>query len=418
MSMEGNIQIESKLKAYAAERRRRLGEVPGMPPDTRRFLHVEIGRHLHRSTRHQSRERRWESFMPHLGWVAATIGVLAISAIAIWQGNRPAAKVAVSPRDDLDLMAMAPDTEPEVLEMARASRTDPTGPEATRRLGEGSDSGAVFATPPPMTEMAGVPAPSGQARSREERPESSPFRGTEAPSIPPEPDTSTGPTPTDAPHDGFALNVARSTEPPRSPPETLALATTLIDRGTARTPKDREPPRTAYAKRADDPSSRRDPAPPAKTEAASAAATRVRQRYLQTFLAAPLRRNYNSPPRPDVLNDFQLERRNGRFQIRDKDGSVYSANVGRAPEAQVRRAASGALDTFYFTAVGTNLTLNRHVAFEGRLILTNAAVPALPTAAEAGPEALHLWLNNSVMRGSATVGDRTRLNIDALPAPE
>ena len=192
----------------------------------------------------------------------------------------------------------------------------------------------------------------------------------------------------------------------------------------------------------------------------------------RSFVRAPgnreLRRNFNSPPRPAVLNDFQVEQTDSRLRITDADGSVYEGSIQpapaldtgarglpqpssqSAPEGSAARPTIGAglgkvraaggfratapgqersqyanysnidANQVQFRAVGTNRSLNQKVVFDGRLLVTNVETPA-PQNQQLQMRFLsnnlpQLFLNNSVVQGRATVGGRTKLEINAVPA--
>ncbi len=62
-------------------------------------------------------------------------------------------------------------------------------------------------------------------------------------------------------------------------------------------------------------------------EFANATATEEALHFRQVDTRVHLRRNLNSPPPPNVLNDFELKREGDNVVVRDQDGSVYPGNV-------------------------------------------------------------------------------------------
>ncbi len=78
--------------------------------------------------------------------------------------------------------------------------------------------------------------------------------------------------------------------------------------------------------------------------------------FVQREVRSGMRRNIQSPPKPDVLASFRLVPQGDMVRLIDKDGSVY---VGR-------RIASGS--TVRFTATGINVTLDQSVTVEAVLI--------------------------------------------------
>lgn len=168
------------------------------------------------------------------------------------------------------------------------------------------------------------------------------------------------------------------------------------------------------------------------------------QRFTQSQ-ARPLRRNPNSPAPPPVLQEFRFQQIPAGVQIVDRDGSIYRAVMQgpsgvqpasspapqRSPAAvsqsrpySVAGRPAGDQSTggneLRFQAVGTNRSLNQRVVFDGWLVFTNEALaaPSVPvTPASQDPRALSVWINNSLVTGEARVGSRTRLSVEAAPAP-
>jgi len=132
------------------------------------------------------------------------------------------------------------------------------------------------------------------------------------------------------------------------------------------------------------------------------------QRFAQY---AKYRRNWNSPPAPNVLTSFLLERNGSQLRIVDADGSVYEGGfetspggagekevLGRSAQNQNEKknaldrpasAQSEAIPTYAFAAApnsqasafrvsGTNLTLKQVVVFTGTFVdPTNLPVAGL-----------------------------------------
>jgi hypothetical protein len=145
------------------------------------------------------------------------------------------------------------------------------------------------------------------------------------------------------------------------------------------------------------------------------------------------RLNPNSPPPPQVLQNFRWLRNGDAVQVIDADGSVYTGQVGPAVPAQERRAmsvsAEGAVLTRdepvrlrsiagqtgeRFVVSGTNQTLKVRVEFEGFIVppsMTVGTIAASSKAAGVGGAALQI-------QGQAVVGSSTRLEIVAEPRGE
>lgn len=135
----------------------------------------------------------------------------------------------------------------------------------------------------------------------------------------------------------------------------------------------------------------------------------VRQRFLQEDSRARYRQNFNSPPVPQVMQDFAFERTGDRVRIVDADGSTYEGSVLPAVEAEVRAKLAQSLDetrarkdaagqqaqsagapaavaqaAYRFYATGMNRKLNQSVEFRGEWLpaatsQSPLATPALQT---------------------------------------
>ena len=144
-------------------------------------------------------------------------------------------------------------------------------------------------------------------------------------------------------------------------------------------------------------------------------ASQVRQQFLQLDNQARYRKNFNSPPMPQVMLDFAFERTGDRVRIVDADGSTYEGAVMPAPVEEVRANAVSKLDaakerkdslaqptqsadpqsSYRFYANGVNRKLNQSVEFRGEW---QAAVPAQssPTTPGLQPVALGVRLERKV----------------------
>ncbi len=144
-------------------------------------------------------------------------------------------------------------------------------------------------------------------------------------------------------------------------------------------------------------------------------ASQARQQFLQLDNQARYRKNFNSPPMPQVMQDFAFERTGDRVRIVDADGSTYEGTVMRAPVEEVRANAVSKLDaakerkdslaqptqsadpqsSYRFYANGVNRKLNQSVEFRGEW---QAAVPAQssPTTPGLQPVALGVRLERKV----------------------
>jgi hypothetical protein len=167
------------------------------------------------------------------------------------------------------------------------------------------------------------------------------------------------------------------------------------------------------------------------------------------------RRNFNSPPMPNVLSSFKLEQNGQQIRIVDIDGSTYegqaeepkaeleatpklssdavvelkkaqSGDVGQARTwAFQNGAANAASQNVWFRVAGTNRTLNQPVTFVGNLFVadTNAPNPAAtgvtlattPASLPAQNAASQNQLLPQAARvqGQVTIGAGNRIEIDA-----
>jgi hypothetical protein len=437
--MEGSTNnVEKQLRAYAATRRRQAGEPFALPPEVRQTLRAEVDRRYGAAVQSQARQRPWESLFPHLGWIAATVGLLLISAIAVWQGNRPVTNRGERELAQTRLPAerQPADRLPPADEPAAPSGDAPPAP-ANGRVGlplaEPAPSSAMTSTaafepeaPTPAPARADRAAPEDLADHVPALAAAGPrARSTDA-------DTTDPDTPaTDQPSAPFTTTQPAATLSAPRPETASSLAQADAVRPTPMLPPDRDSPVADSTL-----------APNGAAELARTLEERplASQRYVRAPAWQDLRRNFNSPPRPEVLREFRVEQLRDRLQITDHDGSIYIANIldpakavtsrqepravaparpgglrsRFASQAPTAAPSTPAANELLLNAVGTNRTLSQRVEFDGRLVLTNLDFdPPRPTATE--QQSLGIWLDNSIIRGSATVGERTRLNIHAAP---
>ena len=104
--------------------------------------------------------------------------------------------------------------------------------------------------------------------------------------------------------------------------------------------------------------------------------------FTQRAVAAGMRRNFQSPPRPDVLTTFRLVPQSDTVRLIDHDGSVYLG----------KRTSDGS--SFRFSATGNNVTLGQPVTVEATL------VPGADGSA-------------AVLRGQVSVGARRSWQFEA-----
>ena len=104
--------------------------------------------------------------------------------------------------------------------------------------------------------------------------------------------------------------------------------------------------------------------------------------FTQRAVAAGMRRNFQSPPRPDVLTTFRLVPQGDTVRLIDQDGSIYLG----------KRTSDGS--SFRFSATGNNVTLGQPVTVEATL------VPGADGSA-------------AVLRGQVSVGARRSWQFEA-----
>jgi hypothetical protein len=177
------------------------------------------------------------------------------------------------------------------------------------------------------------------------------------------------------------------------------------------------------------------------------------QRFAQ---AQNYRRNFNSPPPPNVLNSFQLEQNGPQIRIVDADGSTYEGQIeepGIELEKRAKFTAEAAVElkkvqadgadqtqwanqngaanrNFWFRVAGTNRTLNQSVMFAGNLqvadtnaqstVTVNGVTAGITIAPQSGalpaqnaPLQNQLLLQNTRVQGRAIIGAGNRVEIDA-----
>jgi hypothetical protein len=184
---------------------------------------------------------------------------------------------------------------------------------------------------------------------------------------------------------------------------------------------------------------------------------------LQHFTqAVRYRRNFNSPPMPNVLTTFQLEQSGQQLRIVDADGSVYEGGFLTAAKLSDEVAAKAETDTaegrknvvatqaanqelgvlasnrpaapqsFAFRVVGTNRSLNQMVVFTGNLLNATSISPGsignaesqqnnavLLREANVRQEAASNTVPQTIPRleGRVLLGERESIEINATPVP-
>lgn len=173
-----------------------------------------------------------------------------------------------------------------------------------------------------------------------------------------------------------------------------------------------------------------------------------RQQFRQLDNRAGYRQNFNSPPVPQVMQDFAFERTGDRVRIVDADGSTYEGAVVPAPagkeaEAAVRKPAQAAAtqNAYRFFANGVNRKLNQSVELRGEWLPAAGEPSAAPALQPANLGAVRLEMQaaekkdraatngiagNAVptqqtglpagrISGRAVVGGRSEFDFNAVP---
>ena len=167
------------------------------------------------------------------------------------------------------------------------------------------------------------------------------------------------------------------------------------------------------------------------------------------------RRNFNSPPMPDVLNSFRLEQSGQRIRIVDADNSIYEGQiegskqepavlgklVNETPAVELKKAQPAAADetrarefpdgvagasgqNVWFRVAGTNRTLNLAVMFVGNLIVDTNAANGVATGVTLAPQTSAVptqnaplqnqpLFQNTRVQGQVMIGASNRIEIDA-----
>jgi len=462
MSTEPKPTFEDRLQAYAQERRQQAGAPFTMPQALRTKLLTEAEQRYALAPAPKPPPRPapkpavakpgwWLSLGPRFAWVGATAALLLVCALVVFLPDSDRSATSHLAQVDPALIAGAtggPAQERAAMDPTNAS----SGPGRAgdhyyallrSNLAPAASAAPAQTAPRPLAAPAQAPAPE--------------------PVAPPPPTVTLRPTPDTLPgvstpeplrvssataearSEPSSPPVPPSPDPVPAPPVVTAPATPVLEpapeasTALARVPEPSSPP--------EPPSPDPAPAPPVVTAAAtpvlepapdaSTALARVPEpvpapqparraamrgvverltpverssRAGQAFQQVNLQRlrpNFNSPPALPVLNEFTVEQVGDQLQFTDQDGSVYTGRPRPAPS-----------NTVQFQAIGTNRALEQRVVFDGRLVLTNtelAQTPGFQDSALPPANLFNLWLRNAVVRGQATVGERTRLEIEAAP---
>jgi hypothetical protein len=484
MPDEPTRRIEEELRAYAEQRRAEAGSPFELHPVNRRLLQDEVVRTLGAGKARAETGRSWLKLLwPRLALAGAIclVGVFVVLQLMPTKPNskyqmaktdapaeatptaQPAAPPPITPvavpapearaeQDRTDRLAS-----PARRDFAVESKARGAGVEAAPELAKLKD--VAPAAPPPVS-AASAPADSSPEASMRRRYGLRPAPGRELAQTRTAPQPVTQPTRGQpAPQPGLA-SASETRQPAVLAEEALRAEGTRRVEPTptvalAAPPSPAQPaPATSLALRAE---------PGLKAEAGAFAFVNVAkeqagQRFVQV---EAYRRNFNSPPPPPVLRSFQLRQSGPQIEIVDADGSIYRGAFGKAESerdepattppagvldrlAQVDSAAGVARkkplgDTkavakpgLQFYVVGTNLSLNERVTFEGEMVTgTNVLGMSYVAGGQAGQPALRTSPPTSAaaptapprplvpllrIQGQAVIGEATKLEINAVPA--
>lgn len=473
MSQEPEKEIEKQLREHADKRRAEAGDQLNLHAATRRLLQDEVARTYGTSpaaatTTAKTTARPWWAYWPGVLFATCCAMLLAIVFLRSGAGEEkfdyvqaerqaPAAAAsfelaATSPQPYADAM---PAAAPPSGEKMIASNMDRSVPMTTMQAAESQRAPQLAE---PASKPVSVNAPAVQMKYKEAQADSLASRdGIPAPTAPPAPTAAPVVMPAD-PSAGVSLAGGARPEPaarmkvmkaaePASPviasPQPAVLPEVRMADGLRLAQKPATQTIRSNSLQMDTTS----------VSFASTATDGYRTDAGQSFVQAPgramLRKNYQSPPSPAVLENFQFQQNGAELKFIDSDGSVYLGNL-ITPEAELESTTQGLaakdadstrsqLDVTarsgrasgyggavptnasaprYFRAIGTNRTLNQQVVFDGTIdnIPQVVVIGGQLEAAKAeelkkkAQEMLQLQI-----QGRVQVGGRQELIINAVP---
>ncbi len=471
MSQEPEKEIEKQLREHADKRRAEAGDQVNLHPATRRLLQDEVARTYGTNpaaatATEKKAVRPWWAHWP--GVLFATCCAMLLAIVFLKSGSEEAPLsysqaenhapvsfelAATSPQPYADAMpAAAPPSGDKMI----ASNMERSVPMTSMRVAESQ-------LAPQLAEPASKPvsanAPAVQMKYKEAKADSLAARDSiPAPAAPPAPTAAPALMPAD-PSPSVSLAGARPEPAARS--KVMKAAETPAPVIASPQPGESSP----QAKLADEVRLAQKPSIQTihsnslqmdtssvffATTATDGYRTDAGQNFVQAPGRAMLRKNYQSPPSPAVLENFQLQQNGAELKFIDSDGSVYLGNLVNS-EAQLENisralaakdaastrsqldapARSGRASGFggavptnasaprYFRVIGTNRTLNQPVVFDGtienvpQIMVTGgkleaAKAEALKKQAQEMPQQLQI-------QGRVQVGDRQELIINAVP---
>jgi hypothetical protein len=485
MPDEPTRRIEEELRAYAEQRRAEAGQPFELHPVNRRLLQDEVARTFGSGEARVETGRSWLKLLwPRLALAGA---ICLIGAFVVLQftpaktrskyqmaktaapaESTPTAQPAVPPpmpvpapapeargeRDSGDRFVSSARSDLQVESKARGAEV-----EAAPELAKPKD---VAPAAPPLVSAASAPADSSPEAMMRRRYGLRPAPGREVTQTraAPESVTQSQPSRTQRALQPDLARASETRQPAVLAEEAFGAAGT---RGVepaaavalAPRPSPAQPaPATSLALRVE-------PGSKAKTGAFAFTGSSPAQPGQQFVQVEAYRRNFNSPRLPPVLRSFQLRQSGSQIEIVDADGSIYRGGLGKTESerdklattppaesldrptqvdsaaglAQARPlgdAKAAARPGLLFYVVGTNLSLNERVAFEGEMVTgTNVFGVGYVAGGQAGQPAIRTSPPTSVsaptavprqlvpllrIQGRAVVGEATKLEINAVPA--
>lgn len=372
MSNEPHSNVDDLLRDYAKARRTEAGPPPELHPVNRRVLHAQVTRTFGRS----EPARRTSSFTGVYLWRRIVLGAVMVTAIVIIAGvwlrfqtdrdtrltmNRDRNLEMIGENDQISVLPRTGVESSTIGDRVRGFESSAGRDEAPAAGGlQGSPEKSRREASPPATEQKltkdrvnlALSTPAAPSRMEQELFSNAPRLQIALPSK-----TAPAPRP----------RALADENPPAAATPMLATAETR--------PVAAKAAATLAAARSEEPL----PAPAstqvarAKVEVLSAVAQPASVnpvvanqsptlanalRFQQLKPRNAYRRNLNSPPPPEVLTAFELQRAGQDIRVLDADGSVYHGNVQS-------QSAATADQPFAFRAEGTNQTLNQRVVFTG-----------------------------------------------------
>jgi hypothetical protein len=399
MPTEPNPSLDEQLKAYAATRRRLAGAPFTLPPGTRQVLRAEVERQFGQA----AAARRpplgwWETFWPYVVLGGSAVVFLAVCAGVWWQDRRPPERELASVRT-----------------AAKAPPSPPAGP-AKMEL-ERAKSPAEAVRPETAAAAPTTPRAAGLAASR----------SAPAPAVMP-----AAPPPT------AAAPVARPSMSEPGMPSAAAFVslapTAPVSQRYVQQPAGRQLRRNLNSP----------PMPGVLNDfrfEQSGNSVRITDADGSVYVGAietPTAYGMAGPssqgtPPNDLAMRAKQTTADKPMADYERKTTNWGARFGQAVVRGEQRAAgsqAGAEGGYWFNAIGTNRSLGQRVVVTGRLVATNALelMNQLTQNVAAGanvagavsnvqPQSLQqLLFNNFRVQGRVTVGGRTQMELNALPA--